>query len=177
MTIITKKRKFSRGEAASSFENDFGHKYHCDACQKDISSLVRVKCHICADFDLCVECFCQGVELKDHKSDHDYRVMVCLLSSYRGLFHTILPLFTGYSRFPAVWGDLGSRRRTRTRRRPRDVWSWQLGADCRSYRYKGQGAVQRALYWCLSERTKLASSGEFASEWRACCILIYPGYE
>ncbi len=71
MTIIAKKRKFSQ-----QLDNDYGHRYHCDACQKDISSLVRVKCCVCPDFDLCVDCFCQGVEEKQHKNSHDYRVMV-----------------------------------------------------------------------------------------------------
>ncbi|EGF79546.1 hypothetical protein BATDEDRAFT_12390, partial [Batrachochytrium dendrobatidis JAM81] len=53
-------------------------KYHCDACNKDITYLVRIKCAICPDFDLCVECFSCGTELKDHKSDHDYRVLEML---------------------------------------------------------------------------------------------------
>jgi transcriptional adapter 2-alpha len=30
---------------------------------------------VCDDFDLCVDCFSVGAELKPHKSDHSYRVM------------------------------------------------------------------------------------------------------
>ncbi len=31
--------------------------YHCNYCDKDISASVRIKCAVCADFDLCLECF------------------------------------------------------------------------------------------------------------------------
>lgn len=50
--------------------------YCCNYCDKDLSGLVRLKCAVCADFDLCVECFYVGVELNRHKSSHPYRVMV-----------------------------------------------------------------------------------------------------
>jgi len=49
--------------------------YHCDYCMKDISTTVRIKCAICKDFDLCVDCFCVGVELTPHKNSHPYRVV------------------------------------------------------------------------------------------------------
>jgi hypothetical protein len=52
-------------------------KYHCDACETDLSDLVRIKCAQCDDFDLCAECFAQGVELNGHRCDHPYRVVVC----------------------------------------------------------------------------------------------------
>ncbi|XP_073103747.1 transcriptional adapter ADA2 isoform X1 [Elaeis guineensis] len=50
-------------------------KYHCNYCNKDISGMIRIKCAICADFDLCVECFSVGAEVSPHKSNHPYRVM------------------------------------------------------------------------------------------------------
>lgn len=50
--------------------------YCCNYCDKDLSGLVRLKCAVCVDFDLCVECFYVGVELNRHKSSHPYRVMV-----------------------------------------------------------------------------------------------------
>lgn len=31
--------------------------YHCDYCHKDLSSTLRIKCVVCKDFDLCLECF------------------------------------------------------------------------------------------------------------------------
>ncbi|KAK6117810.1 hypothetical protein DH2020_048437 [Rehmannia glutinosa] len=49
--------------------------YHCNYCNKDISGKIRIKCVICSDFDLCVECFSVGAEVYPHKSNHPYRVM------------------------------------------------------------------------------------------------------
>lgn len=50
--------------------------YHCNYCNKDISGKIRIKCVICSDFDLCIECFSVGAEVHPHKSSHPYRVMV-----------------------------------------------------------------------------------------------------
>ncbi|KAK4386355.1 Transcriptional adapter ADA2 [Sesamum angolense] len=49
--------------------------YHCNYCNKDISGKIRIKCVICSDFDLCIECFSVGAEVHPHKSNHPYRVM------------------------------------------------------------------------------------------------------
>ncbi|XP_073021986.1 transcriptional adapter ADA2-like isoform X1 [Primulina eburnea] len=49
--------------------------YHCNYCNKDISGKIRIKCVICSDFDLCIECFSVGAEVYPHKSGHPYRVM------------------------------------------------------------------------------------------------------
>ncbi|XP_042039791.1 transcriptional adapter ADA2-like isoform X1 [Salvia splendens] len=49
--------------------------YHCNYCNKDISGKTRIKCVVCSDFDLCVECFSVGAEVFPHKSSHLYRVM------------------------------------------------------------------------------------------------------
>jgi transcriptional adapter 2-alpha len=49
--------------------------YHCDYCRKDISGGIRIKCSVCVDFDLCVECFSVGVEVTPHANDHAYQVM------------------------------------------------------------------------------------------------------
>ncbi|KAI8853028.1 hypothetical protein BC829DRAFT_35574 [Chytridium lagenaria] len=74
MTIISKEN--------SSHENDFGHKYHCDACEKDITNLVRVTCAECregdSELDFCVDCFSSGKEVKNHKRTHGYMVKECL---------------------------------------------------------------------------------------------------
>jgi transcriptional adapter 2-alpha len=70
MTVIQKKRKYAEDVAG-----EYGQKYHCDHCQKDITGVVRIRCSECPDFDLCVECFSTGVEVRDHKNDHAYRVM------------------------------------------------------------------------------------------------------
>lgn len=49
--------------------------YHCNYCTKDITGKIRIKCAMCPDFDLCIECFSVGAELTPHKSNHPYRVM------------------------------------------------------------------------------------------------------
>ncbi|XP_057955540.1 transcriptional adapter ADA2-like isoform X2 [Malania oleifera] len=49
--------------------------YHCNYCNKDVSGKIRIKCVMCPDFDLCIECFSVGAELTPHKSNHPYRVM------------------------------------------------------------------------------------------------------
>ncbi|KAK9924351.1 hypothetical protein M0R45_032726 [Rubus argutus] len=49
--------------------------YHCNYCQKDISGKTRIKCGVCPDFDLCIECFSVGAEVQPHKCNHPYRVM------------------------------------------------------------------------------------------------------
>ncbi|XP_018628646.1 transcriptional adapter ADA2b isoform X1 [Nicotiana tomentosiformis] len=49
--------------------------YHCNYCNKDISGRIRIKCGVCSDFDLCIECFSVGAEVQPHKSHHPYRVM------------------------------------------------------------------------------------------------------
>ncbi|KAK6133189.1 hypothetical protein DH2020_033079 [Rehmannia glutinosa] len=49
--------------------------YHCNYCNKDITGRSRIKCVVCSDFDLCIECFSVGAEVDSHKSGHPYRVM------------------------------------------------------------------------------------------------------
>ncbi|KAE8653717.1 Transcriptional adapter ADA2 [Hibiscus syriacus] len=49
--------------------------YHCNYCNKDLSGMVRIKCAVCPDFDLCIECFSVGAEISTHKANHPYRVM------------------------------------------------------------------------------------------------------
>ncbi|GMH19445.1 hypothetical protein Nepgr_021286 [Nepenthes gracilis] len=49
--------------------------FHCNYCNKDITGRIRIKCAMCPDFDLCVECFSVGAEVTPHKSHHPYRVM------------------------------------------------------------------------------------------------------
>ncbi|GLT25826.1 hypothetical protein SLA2020_182800 [Shorea laevis] len=49
--------------------------YHCNYCNKDITGKIRIKCAMCPDFDLCVECFSVGAEVTPHKGNHPYRVM------------------------------------------------------------------------------------------------------
>ena len=36
---------------------------------------MRIKCAVCPDFDLCLECFSVGAEVTPHASSHAYRVV------------------------------------------------------------------------------------------------------
>ncbi|KAJ3209305.1 Transcriptional adapter ada2 [Dinochytrium kinnereticum] len=69
-------------DRSDAIDDDFCHKYHCDACEKDITNLVRVTCAECkegdADLDFCVDCFSSGREVKGHKNTHSYMVKECL---------------------------------------------------------------------------------------------------
>ena len=49
--------------------------FHCNYCNKDITNTIRVKCAVCPDFDLCLECFSVGAEVHPHKRSHAYRVV------------------------------------------------------------------------------------------------------
>jgi transcriptional adapter 2-alpha len=50
-------------------------KFSCDGCFKDISHSLLVQCAECEDVDLCLTCFCNGVELSHHKASHSYRLL------------------------------------------------------------------------------------------------------
>lgn len=62
-------------EEAAALEKLNKNRYHCNYCRKDITECVRIKCSVCTDFDLCVECFSVGVEITPHKNFHEYQVM------------------------------------------------------------------------------------------------------
>ncbi|GEQ67875.1 hypothetical protein JCM33374_g1541 [Metschnikowia sp. JCM 33374] len=52
-----------------------GRLYHCDVCSSDCTNRIRIKCAICADYDLCVPCFASGSTTLDHKPWHDYQII------------------------------------------------------------------------------------------------------
>ncbi|ELP89432.1 transcriptional adapter, putative [Entamoeba invadens IP1] len=49
--------------------------FHCNNCKKDITKVTRVKCDTCTDFDLCLECFSEGIEMQEHKNNHPYHIV------------------------------------------------------------------------------------------------------
>ncbi|EUD67419.1 hypothetical protein C922_02125 [Plasmodium inui San Antonio 1] len=51
-------------------EDIFDSHYHCDICNKDITHAIRIRCAECVDFDLCVNCFSSGKEMKSEKCEH-----------------------------------------------------------------------------------------------------------
>ena len=65
----------STSAASVSGKAKGGAMYHCDYCRKDISTGVRIKCAECADFDLCLDCYCAGVRVPPHVPSHAYRVI------------------------------------------------------------------------------------------------------
>ncbi len=73
--MTLKKRKFgvAEGEAPEESNNDYGQKYHCDHCGSELSHTLRLRCGTCADYDLCLGCFCGGAETRSHSKDHPYR--------------------------------------------------------------------------------------------------------
>ncbi|XP_067942084.1 transcriptional adapter 2-beta-like [Watersipora subatra] len=58
--------------------------YVCVYCQTSITGL-RIKCNICIDYELCLECFSCGAESGAHKADHEYQP---LNDGFQPLFHT-----------------------------------------------------------------------------------------
>jgi transcriptional adapter 2-alpha len=79
MTASAKKRKYNAKADSNDIQDmveEFGQKYHCDSCNKDVTHLIIVRCAVCTDFDLCITCFSTGVELNQHEKTHDYRVIV-----------------------------------------------------------------------------------------------------
>ncbi|KAL1862012.1 Transcriptional adapter ada2 [Paecilomyces lecythidis] len=55
-----------------------GTKYHCDVCSVDVTSTVRISCahSACPEYDLCVPCFSEGKNSKNHDPrTHPYQVI------------------------------------------------------------------------------------------------------
>ncbi|XP_065191033.1 transcriptional adapter 2-beta-like isoform X2 [Sycon ciliatum] len=48
---------------------------HCNNCGTDLTALIHIACSVCADFDLCLQCFSSGAELGNHKKHHDFTVL------------------------------------------------------------------------------------------------------
>lgn len=51
------------------------NKFHCDICTSDCTNRVRISCHECENYDLCVNCFSQGKYSGKHRPYHAYRVV------------------------------------------------------------------------------------------------------
>eukprot|EP00884_Botryococcus_braunii_P017869 jgi/Botrbrau1/4766/Bobra.0137s0038.1 len=55
-----KRQRRSAGSAVQEEPVSNRAQYHCNYCSRDISNVVRIKCAVCTDFDLCVDCFRAG---------------------------------------------------------------------------------------------------------------------
>nr|CAG4644755.1 EOG090X058A [Leptodora kindtii] len=53
---------------------DLFMKYRCGYCQDEILG-VRVRCNVCVDYELCLQCFSLGCEIGPHKSSHSYKLL------------------------------------------------------------------------------------------------------
>jgi transcriptional adapter 2-alpha len=42
---------------------------------QDVTTQVHIKCAVCADFELCVDCMSAGATVHPHHPEHSYRVM------------------------------------------------------------------------------------------------------
>ncbi|KAH3899495.1 probable Transcriptional adapter 2 [Saccharomycodes ludwigii] len=51
------------------------NKFHCDVCSSDCTNRVRISCAECPEYDLCVQCFSQGLYTGNHRPYHDYRII------------------------------------------------------------------------------------------------------
>lgn len=50
-------------------------KFHCNICMKNVSDVAFIKSAETPDFDICLECFCEGKERGDHQAHHPYMVV------------------------------------------------------------------------------------------------------
>lgn len=50
-------------------------RFHCNYCNRDLSSQIRVRCAVCADYDSCLDCFSVGAALHPHEPSHAYRLI------------------------------------------------------------------------------------------------------
>ncbi|KAJ1615352.1 ADA2-like protein [Cryptosporidium canis] len=46
-------------------------KFRCDVCKKDTWDY-RIRCAECVEYDLCLDCFCQGKSSSNHRPNHKY---------------------------------------------------------------------------------------------------------
>ncbi|KAH8741800.1 ADA2 protein with a ZZ finger [Cryptosporidium ryanae] len=64
-------RKDNENNAVIDDLNIIDGKFRCDVCKKDTWDY-RIRCAECTEYDLCLDCFCQGKFSNNHKPDHKY---------------------------------------------------------------------------------------------------------
>lgn len=71
---------FSTAAETHAPTGELATRFHCDSCNADLTDVVRIRCAVCEDFDLCVQCFSRGAEPVGfkHSNDHDYHVVEVL---------------------------------------------------------------------------------------------------
>merc|ERR1711973_298022 len=53
---------------------DLFMKHKCCYCQDEILG-IRVRCSVCTDYEICLQCFSLGCESGPHKPNHGYRLI------------------------------------------------------------------------------------------------------
>ncbi|KAI9558683.1 hypothetical protein GHT06_015472 [Daphnia sinensis] len=53
---------------------DLFMKHRCGYCQDDILG-IRIRCNVCVDYELCLQCFSLGCEIGPHKNSHGYKLI------------------------------------------------------------------------------------------------------
>ncbi|EOQ99467.1 hypothetical protein E3P92_02598 [Wallemia ichthyophaga] len=75
---VTHKRPNKQQETDKPPDYQPGIRFHCDACARDITQSVRMRCaetSTCEEVDLCPPCFLEGKTIGKHKPWHPYRVI------------------------------------------------------------------------------------------------------
>lgn len=67
--------KRARSKVEKKDESERLSRFHCDYCNRDLSTAVRARCAVCPDYDSCLDCFSVGAALKPHSADHAYRLI------------------------------------------------------------------------------------------------------
>ncbi|KAF6003424.1 Transcriptional [Cyanidiococcus yangmingshanensis] len=71
----SRKRRSGPRKSTKEPETSTSGRYHCNNCARDISDTVRIRCAVCVEYDLCIDCFSIGAETDDHRCEHDYRIL------------------------------------------------------------------------------------------------------
>jgi hypothetical protein len=97
---------------------DDAQRYHCSYCGCDIT--LRLKCNVCHDFDLCLQCFASGALTPQHMPDHPYQLIdegsFPLLTDDWGAIEEVLLLDAVEQDGFGNWEDIGAHVFTKTAR-------------------------------------------------------------
>ncbi|GJD08508.1 Transcriptional adapter ADA2b [Galdieria sulphuraria] len=69
------RNKRARTKSSSRPSSQGSIVYYCNYCKRDVSRVLHIRCAECQDFDLCVDCFWNGLTLWPHREDSPYRVI------------------------------------------------------------------------------------------------------
>ncbi|GJQ12808.1 hypothetical protein GpartN1_g4599.t1 [Galdieria partita] len=74
------RNKRARTKSSSRPSSQGSIVYYCNYCKRDVSRVLHIRCAECQDFDLCVDCFWNGLTLWPHREDSPYRVIAPIYS-------------------------------------------------------------------------------------------------